>query len=78
LAEIYEKKKKDKEMALIFYQEYIRACGTMKKPNADCNFVELAKHRIAILKMDKPMEIPKVVVAKDSVEMVVDTVRNDD
>jgi hypothetical protein len=49
-----------------------------EKTNADCNFVELAKGRIAILKMDKPMEIPKVVVAKDSVEMVVDTVRNDD
>jgi tetratricopeptide (TPR) repeat protein len=26
-AEIYEKKKNDKEMALIFYQEYIRVCG---------------------------------------------------
>lgn len=78
LAEIYEKKKNDKEMAVIFYQEYLRVCGTMKKPTADCNFMELANRRIANLKTNKPMEIPKVVVAKDSVEMVVDTVRNDD
>ncbi|PWK27446.1 hypothetical protein LV89_01760 [Arcicella aurantiaca] len=78
LAEIYEKKKNDKEMSLIFYQEYLRVCRTMKKPNADCNFVDLANRRIANLKTNKPTEIPKVIVAKDSVEMVVDTVRNDE
>ncbi|MES2519993.1 MAG: tetratricopeptide repeat protein [Bacteroidota bacterium] len=78
LAEIYEKKKKDKAMALIYYEEYIRACGAMKKPTADCNFVEFANLRINNLKTNKPTEMPKVVVAKDSVEIVVDTVRNDD
>jgi tetratricopeptide (TPR) repeat protein len=77
LAEIYEKKKNDKEMALIFYQEYIRACGKQKKPTPDCNFIELATRRINDLSPKLKMELPKIVAKKDSVEVEVDTVRHD-
>jgi tetratricopeptide (TPR) repeat protein len=77
LAEIYEKKKNDKEMALVFYQEYIRACGKLKKPMADCNFIEIATRRINELNPKLKLELPKVVAQKDSNEVVVDTVRHD-
>jgi tetratricopeptide (TPR) repeat protein len=77
LAEIYEKKKNDKEMALIFYQEYIRACGKQKKPTPDCNFIELATRRINELNPKLKLEIPRITAQKDSTEMEVDTVKND-
>jgi tetratricopeptide (TPR) repeat protein len=77
LAEIYEKKKNDNEMALIFYQEYIRACGKLKKPMADCNFIDLAIRRSNELNPKLKLELPKVVAQKDSNEVVVDTVRHD-
>lgn len=77
LAEIYEKKKNDKEMALIFYQEYIRACGKLKKPTADCNFIELATRRINELNPKLKLELPKIMAQKDSIEVDVDTVRHD-
>ncbi len=77
LAEIYEKKKNDKEMALIFYQEYIRACGKLKKPTADCNFIELATQRINKLNPKLKLELPKIVAQKDSNEVTVDTIRHD-
>ncbi len=77
IAEIYEKKKNDKEMALIFYQEYIRACGKQKKPTSDCNFIELATRRISNLNPKLKLELPKIVAQKDSVEVEVDTVRHD-
>lgn len=76
-AEIYEKKKNDKEMALIFYQEYIRACGKLKKPTSDCNFIELATKRINNLNPLLKLELPKVIAQKDSNEVVVDTIRHD-
>ena len=76
-AEIYEKKKNDKEMALVFYQEYIRACGKLKKPNADCNFVELAIRRINNLNPKLKLELPKIIAQKDSNEVEIDTVRHD-
>jgi tetratricopeptide (TPR) repeat protein len=77
LAEIYEKKKNDKEMALIFYQEYIRACGKQKKPTPDCNFIELATRRINDLNPKLKLEMPKTMAQKDSIEVEVDTVRHD-
>jgi tetratricopeptide (TPR) repeat protein len=77
IAEIYEKKKNDKEMALIFYQEYIRACGKLKKPTSDCNFIELAIRRINVLNPKLKLELPKIIAQKDSVEVAVDTVRHD-
>ncbi|MEY4540623.1 MAG: Tfp pilus assembly protein PilF [Bacteroidota bacterium] len=77
LAEIYEKKKNDKEMALVYYQEYIRACGKVKKPTADCNFIDLAIKRINNLNPKLKLELPKIVAQRDSNEVVVDTVRND-
>jgi tetratricopeptide (TPR) repeat protein len=77
IAEIYEKKKNDKEMALIFYQEYIRACGKLKKPTADCNFIELAIKRINNLNPKSKLELPKIIAQKDSNEVEVDTTRND-
>ena len=76
-AEIYEKKKNDKEMALVFYQEYIRACGKLKKLNADCNFIELATKRINNLNPKLKLELPKVIAQKDSNEVIIDTVRHD-
>ena len=77
LAEIYEKKKNDKEMALIFYQEYIRACGKVKKPTADCNFIELATRRINELNPKLQLQLPKIMAQKDSTAVEVDTVRHD-
>jgi tetratricopeptide (TPR) repeat protein len=77
LAEIYEKKKKEKEMALIFYQEYIRVCGKVNKPTADCNFIELATRRINELNSKLKLELPNVTVQKDSNQVAVDTVRHD-
>ncbi len=79
LAEIYEKKKLDKEMALLYYDEYIKACGRMKKPTADCNFIELATRRISNLKATNLIEASTISVSipKDSVEMVADTIRKD-
>ena len=75
LAEIYEKKKNDKDLALIFYQEYIRACGKLKRPTADCNFIELATRRINELNPKLKLVLPKIIAQKDSIE--VDTVRHD-
>ena len=77
LAEIYEKKKNDKDLALIFYQEYIRACGKLKRPTADCNFIELATQRINNLNPKLKLELPKINAQKDSNEVTVDTVRHD-
>ena len=77
LAEIYEKKKNDKEMALVFYQEYIRACGKMKKPTSDCNFIDLATRRINQLNPKLKLELPKIVAQKDSNKVEIDTVRHD-
>lgn len=77
LAEIYEKKKNNKEMALIFYQEYIRICGISKKPTADCNFIALATRRINELNPKLKLELPKITAQKDSIEMEVDTIRHD-
>ena len=78
LGEIYENKKQDKDMAILYYQEYIKACGKQKKPTADCNFIDLAKSRINTLNPKLKIESPQIVIAKDSTEMVVDTVRHDD
>ena len=77
LAEIHEKKKNDKEMALIFYQEYIRTCEKLKKPTSDCNFIEIATKRINNLNPKLKLELPKVIAQKDSNEVEVDTVRHD-
>ena len=77
LAEIYEKKKNDKEMALMYYQEYIRACVKLKKPTADCNFIELATRRINKLNPKLKLELPRIVAQKDSIEVGIDTVRHD-
>lgn len=38
LAEIYENKKNDKTLAAVFYQEYIRKCNTLSKPDFGCRF----------------------------------------
>lgn len=78
LGEIYEKKKRDKDMAILYYQEYIKACGRQTKPTADCNFINLAKSRINILNTTLKNELPQNIVAKDSTEMAIDTVRHDD
>lgn len=78
LGEIYEKKKQDKEMAILYYQEYIKACGKQKKPTQDCNFIDLAKSRINALNPKSKIELPQIIVVKDSIEMTVDTVRHDD
>jgi tetratricopeptide (TPR) repeat protein len=78
LGEIYEKKKRDKDMAILYYQEYIKACERQKKPNADCNFIDSAKCRINTLNFNLKIELPQTTVAKDSTEMVIDTVRHDD
>ncbi len=78
LGEIYEKKKQDKDMAILYYQEYIKACGRQKKPNTDWYFVDLAKSRINALNPKLKIEFPQIIVAKDSTEMAVDTVRHDD
>ena len=77
LAEIYEKKKNDKEMALIFYQEYIRACEKLKNPTAGCNFIEIAIKRINNLNPKMKLALPKVIAQKDSNEVGIDTVRHD-
>ena len=77
LGEIYEKKKQDKEMAVLYYQEYIKACGRQKKPTSDCNFIDLAKSRINTLNPSLKIELPKITASKDSTEMQVDTVRHD-
>jgi tetratricopeptide (TPR) repeat protein len=77
LAEIYEKKKNDKELALVYYQEYIRVCGKLKKPTSDCNFIDLATRRINELNPKLKLELPKVIAQKDSNEVEVDTVRHD-
>ena len=77
LAEIYEKKKNDKEMALIFYEEYTRACEKLKKPTADCNFIEIAIKRINNLNPKMKLALPKVIAQKDSNEVGIDTVRHD-
>ncbi len=78
LGEIYEKKKQDKEMAILYYQEYIRACRRQKKPTPDCNFIDLAKRRINTLNPSLKIELPQITAAKDSTEMAVDTVRHDE
>jgi hypothetical protein len=64
-------------MALIFYQEYIRACGQLKKPMSDCNFIDLATRRINDLNPKLHLELPKIMAQKDSIEVEVDTVRHD-
>jgi hypothetical protein len=56
----------------------IKACGRQKKPTNDCNFVDLAKNRINALNPTFKIEPPQTIVAKDSTEMVIDTVRHDD
>ena len=78
LGEIYEKKKQDKDMAILYYQEYIKACGRQKKPNSDWYFIDLAKSRINALNSSLKIELPQTVTIKDSTEMVVDTVRHDE
>ena len=78
LGEIYEKKKQDKEMAILYYQEYIKACVRQKKPTPDCNFIDLAKSRINNLNPKLKLELSQTVITKDSTEMAVDTVRHDD
>ena len=78
LGEIYEKKKQDKEMAILYYQEYIKACGRQKKITPDCNFIDLAKSRISNLNPKLKLELSQTVIVKDSTEMEVDTVRHDD
>jgi tetratricopeptide (TPR) repeat protein len=78
LGEIYEKKKQDKDMAILYYQEYIKACGRQKKPTADCNFIDLAKSRINALNSNLKVVLPQTAIAKDSTEMVADTVRHDE
>ena len=78
LGEIYEKKKQDKEMAILYYQEYLKTCEKQKKPTQDCNFIDLAKSRINTLNPKSKTELPQIIVAKDSIEMIVDTVRHDD
>jgi tetratricopeptide (TPR) repeat protein len=78
LGEIYEKKKQDKDMAILYYQEYIKACGRQKKPTPDCNFIDLAKSRINALNPKLKLELPQTAVAKDSTEMAVDTIRHDE
>ncbi len=78
LGEIYEKKKRDKDMAILYYQEYIKACGRQKKPTPDGNFVDLAKKRINALNPSLKIELPQTAVANDSTEMVADTVRHDE
>lgn len=78
LGEIYEKKKQDKEMAVLYYQEYMKTCGKQKKPTPDCNFIDLAKSRINTLNPKLKIELPQITAAKDSTEMAVDTVRHDD
>jgi tetratricopeptide (TPR) repeat protein len=78
LGEIYEKKKRDKDMAILYYQEYIKACGRQKKPTSDCNFIDLAKNRINALNSKSTLEIPAITAQKDSTEMLVDTVKHDD
>ena len=78
LGEIYEKKKQDKEMALLYYQEYIKVCQKQKKPNFDCNFVNLAISRVNTLNPKSKVELPQTAIAKDSIEIEIDTVRHDD
>ena len=64
-------------MTLIFYREYIRACEKLKKPTADCNFIEIAIKRINNLNPKMKLELPKVIAQKDSNEAEIDTVRHD-
>ena len=64
-------------MALIFYQEYTRACEKLKKPTADCNFIEIAIKRINNLNPKMKLALPKVIAQKDSNEVGIDTVRHD-
>lgn len=65
-------------MAILYYQEYIKACGKQKKPTPDCNFIDLAKSRINALNPSLKIELPQTAIAKDSTDMAVDTVRHDD
>jgi tetratricopeptide (TPR) repeat protein len=78
LGEIYEQKKNDKEMALIYYQEYIDACGKLQKPTSDCNFIAQAKSRINALNSNLKIELPQTATAKDTSGMLVDTARHHD
>lgn len=65
-------------MAILYYQEYIKACGRQKKPNADCNFIDLAKSRINALNPSLKIALPQITAVKDSTEMMVDTVRHEE
>lgn len=79
LAQIYEKKKNDKELALLYYQEYIKACKRLKKPSPDSKFIDLAMKKIKELDPSSKIEAPKIqTILADSVIMGKDTSRNDE
>jgi tetratricopeptide (TPR) repeat protein len=79
LGQIYEKKKKDKELALLYYQEYIKACKRLKKPSPDTKYIDLAMKKIKELNPSLKIEVPKIqTTLADSTVMEKDTSRNDE
>jgi tetratricopeptide (TPR) repeat protein len=79
LGQIYEKKKKDKELALLYYQEYIKACKRLKKPSPDTKYIDLAMKKIKELNPSLKIEAPKIqTTLADSTVMEKDTSRNDE
>ncbi len=79
LGQIYEKKKNDKELALLYYQEYIKACKRLKKPSPDSKYIDLAMKKIKELNPSLKIEAPKIqTTLADSTLMEKDTSRNDE
>jgi tetratricopeptide (TPR) repeat protein len=78
LGEIYEIKKQDKDLAILHYQEYIKACGKQKTSTLDCKFVETAQKRIDYLNKSLKINTLMEVLTQDSVKTELDTTRHDE
>lgn len=78
MAEIQDRRLNDKELSLIYYQEYVRVCSIQKKPHADCKAIASAVERIKFLNPQSKSSIPQNMVAsivKDSSVVVKDTLK---
>jgi tetratricopeptide (TPR) repeat protein len=73
LAEIYENKKNDKTLATIYFQEYIRKCNALSKPDYGCRFKDIAFERSKNLIINNPNITKELIPESDSTEVLADS-----
>lgn len=74
LAEIYEIKKNDKALAIIYYQNYLGICNALKRPDAGCRFKDIAFERNKNLIKNNPSIAKELSFETDSTEVLADSV----